>query len=468
MYDENKHDEYEDQNHETYSNYKENPDLMSDHTSSANSGFGESKSSKFASQETESQQTSGSNHNHKSSKASKKLARKTAGIVAAAVLFGAVSGGVMTGVSYIGERYTRIPAVSTTLGQSNDSTTNGAASIPVSNTVMDVSDVVEQAMPSVVAINDTMTVQQYGIFGLPETYQAKSSGSGIIIDKTDSELLIATNYHVVSGASDLTVTFSDDNTASAAVKGTDSATDLAVIAVKLSDISSDTLSKIKVATLGDSDNLKAGQQVIAIGNALGYGQSVTVGYVSALNREISDSNGISHTYIQTDAAINPGNSGGALIDLNGNVIGINAAKTASTEVEGVGYAIPISKAGEILDNLKTKQTREALDESAQGFLGIQGTNIDANASKAYGMPVGIYVYKILDDGAAASSDLKEKDIITKFDGQSVTTMDELKEMLTYYKSGSTVTLTVQSLTDGTYQEHDVTVTLGSRPSDNNS
>ena len=228
------------------------------------------------------------------------------------------------------------------------------------------------------------------------------------------------------------------------------------------------MSKIKVATLGDSDNLKAGQQVIAIGNALGYGQSVTVGYVSALNREISDSNGISHTYIQTDAAINPGNSGGALIDLNGNVIGINAAKTASTEVEGIGYAIPISKAGEILDNLKTKQTREALDESAQGFLGIQGTNIDANASKAYGMPVGIYVYKILDDGAAASSDLKEKDIITKFDGQSVTTMDELKEMLTYYKSGSTVTLTVQSLTDGTYQEHDVTVTLGSRPSDNNS
>lgn len=414
-------------------------------------------------QQPEEHKVSGSKHR----KSQKSIARKTAGIVAAAVLFGAVSGGVMTGVSYFGERYTRIPAVSTTVGSSSTDT-SGTGSTTVSNTVMDVSDVVEEAMPSVVAINDTMTVQQYGIFGLPETYQAQSSGSGIIIDKTDSELLIATNNHVVSGATDLTVTFSDDNTASAAVKGTDSATDLAVIAVKLSDISSDTLSKIKVASLGDSDNLKAGQQVIAIGNALGYGQSVTVGYVSALNRDISDSSGVEHTYIQTDAAINPGNSGGALIDLNGNVIGINAAKTASTEVEGIGYAIPISKAGEILDNLKTKQTREALDESAQGFLGIQGTNIDANASKAYGMPVGIYVYKILDDGAAASSDLKEKDIITKFDGQSVTTMDELKEMLTYYKSGSTVTLTVQSLEDGTYQEHDVTVTLGSRPSDNKS
>ena len=262
------------------------------------------------------------------------------------------------------------------------------------------------------------------------------------------------------------VTFTDSTQIAAAVKGTDSATDLAIIAVKLSDIPSDTMSKIKVATLGDSDNVKVGQQVIAIGNALGYGQSLTVGYISALDREITDENGIQHTYIQTDAAINPGNSGGALLDLNGNVIGINAAKNASTEVEGMGFAIPISKAQEILNNLMTKKTREAVDESAQGYLGIQGTNIHASAAQEFGMPVGIYLFKIVEGGAAASSDLKEKDIITKFDGQSVTNMEELKQMLTYYEGGSTVSLTVQSLVNGSYVEHEVQITLGTKPASN--
>lgn len=328
------------------------------------------------------------------------------------------------------------------------------------------SAIVEKAMPSIVAINDTMTVEQQDFFGRTQAFQAQSSGSGIIVGKNDTELLIATNNHVVSGATDLTVTFSDNKDAAAAVKGTDSATDLAIIAVKLSDIPDDTMSKIQIASLGNSDDVKVGQQVIAIGNALGYGQSVTVGYISALNRDITDENGISHTYIQTDAAINPGNSGGALIDLAGNVIGINAAKTASTEVEGMGFAIPISKAQEILNNLMTKKTRETVDEASQGYLGIQGTNIDANTSKAYGMPVGIYIYKIVPGGAAASSDLKEKDIITKFDGQSVTTMEELKNMLTYYEGGSTVTMTVQSLVNGAYVEHDVTVTLGTKPASN--
>lgn len=226
--------------------------------------------------------------------------------------------------------------------------------------VTDVSGIVENVMPSIVAINDTMTVQQRDFFGMPQTYQAQSSGSGIIVNQTDTELLIATNNHVVDGAQDLKVTFVDNNDVSAAVKGTDSASDLAIIAVQLQDIPSDTMSKIKVASLGDSDNIKVGQQVVAIGNALGYGQSVTVGYVSALDREITDSSGITRTFIQTDAAINPGNSGGALIDLNGNVIGINAAKTASTEVEGMGFAIPISKAQEILNNLMTKKTRVAV------------------------------------------------------------------------------------------------------------
>ena len=258
----------------------------------------------------------------------------------------------------------------------------------------------------------------------------------------------------------------DNNDVSAAVKGTDSASDLAIIAVQLKDIPSDTMSKIKVASLGDSDNIKVGQQVVAIGNALGYGQSVTVGYVSALDREITDGSGITRTFIQTDAAINPGNSGGALIDLNGNVIGINAAKTASTEVEGMGFAIPISKAQDILNSLMTKKTRVAVSEGAQGYLGIQGTNIDASAAQEFGMPVGIYVYKIVEGGAAASSDLKEKDIITKFDGQSVTNMEELKQMLTYYEGGSTVTLTVQSLANGAYVEHDVQITLGTKPAAN--
>lgn len=402
--------------------------------------------------------------------------RKAAGITAAAVLFGTVAGGVMTGVNYVGARLTGLSDITASASAETEGTTTAqipetkAASddqstTPVS-TVTDVSSIAEKAMPSLVAINDTMTVEQNNFFGMPQTYQAQSSGSGIIVGQNDTELLIATNNHVVSGATDMKVTFTDSTQVAAAVKGTDSATDLAIIAVKLSDIPSDTMSKIKVSTLGDSDHVKVGEQVIAIGNALGYGQSLTVGYISALDREITDENGIQHTYIQTDAAINPGNSGGALLDLNGNVIGINAAKNASTEVEGMGFAIPISKAQEILNNLMTKKTREAVDESAQGYLGIQGTNIDANASKEYGMPVGIYVYKIVEGGAAANSDLKEKDIITKFDGQSVTNMEELKQMLTYYEGGSTVELTVQSLVNGAYVEHNVQITLGTKPASN--
>ena len=403
-------------------------------------------------------------------------ARKAAGITAAAVLFGTVAGGVMTGVNYVGARLTGLADITATAPAETEGTTtaqvpetsaasNNGSTTAVS-TVTDVSSIAEKAMPSLVAINDTMTVEQNNFFGMPQTYQAQSSGSGIIVGQNDTELLIATNNHVVSGATDMKVTFTDSTQVAAAVKGTDSATDLAIIAVKLSDIPFDTMSKIKVATLGNSDNVKVGQQVIAIGNALGYGQSLTVGYISALDREITDENGIQHTYIQTDAAINPGNSGGALLDLNGNVIGINAAKNASTEVEGMGFAIPISKAQEILNNLMTKKTREAVDESAQGYLGIQGTNIDANASKEYGMPVGIYVYKIVEGGAAANSDLKEKDIITKFDGQSVTNMEELKQMLTYYEGGSTVSLTVQSLVNGSYVEHEVQITLGTKPASN--
>ena len=415
--------------------------------------------------------------NRKTRRAKGRFMKKAAGITAAALLFGVISGGTMVGVNYAGSRLMSLSGISSqtdTQTQSGSLQTspavansaNSSQNTTTVSTVSDVSAIVEKAMPSIVAINDTMTVEQQDFFGRTQAFQAQSSGSGIIVGKNDTELLIATNNHVVSGATDLTVTFSDNKDAAAAVKGTDSATDLAIIAVKLSDIPDDTMSKIQIASLGNSDDVKVGQQVIAIGNALGYGQSVTVGYISALNRDITDENGISHTYIQTDAAINPGNSGGALIDLAGNVIGINAAKTASTEVEGMGFAIPISKAQEILNNLMTKKTRETVDEASQGYLGIQGTNIDANTSKAYGLPVGIYIYKIVPGGAAASSDLKEKDIITKFDGQSVTTMEELKNMLTYYEGGSTVTMTVQSLVNGAYVEHDVTVTLGTKPASN--
>ncbi|MCD7992132.1 MAG: trypsin-like peptidase domain-containing protein [Clostridia bacterium] len=414
----------------------------------------------------------GDNQRNHSSKG--RFAKRVAGITAAAVLFGTVSGGVMPGVNYLGNRPTGAygtagaPAETQArnqIGQAAPANTqaSGNQGTTAVSAVTDVSGIVENAMPSIVAINDTMTVEQRDFFGMPQTYTAQSSSSGIIVNQTDTELLIATNNHVVDGASDLKVTFVDNKDVSAAVKGTDSASDLAIIAVQLKDIPSDTMSKIKVATLGNSDEIKVGQQVIAIGNALGYGQSVTVGYVSALDREITDKKGINRTFIQTDAAINPGNSGGALIDLNGNVIGINAAKTASTEVEGMGFAIPISKAQDILNSLMTKKTRVAVSEDAQGYLGIQGTNIDAATSQMYGMPVGIYVYKIVEGGAAASSDLKEKDIITKFDGQSVTSMEELKQMLTYYEGGAAVTLTVQSLVDGAYVEHDVQVTLGTRP-----
>ena len=399
------------------------------------------------------------------------VAKKAAAVTAAAVLFGVVAGGVMTGVNLVGSRlvglYGNTVTAETAAQESSESvpqttTAQTSESATAVSSSTNIENIVEQAMPSVVAINDTMTVEQRNFFGMPQTYQATSSGSGIIVAQSDTELLIATNNHVVSGATDLEVTFTDDTAVSAAIKGTDSASDLAIIAVQLSDIPTDTMNKIKLATMGDSDQLKVGQQVIAIGNALGYGQSVTVGYVSALNRQITDENGIQHTYIQTDAAINPGNSGGALLDLNGNVIGINAAKNASTEVEGMGFAIPSSTAKDILDNLMTKQTRIAVGEDAQGYLGIRVTNIDAATSQAYGMPVGVYVYQIMPEGAAANSDLKEKDIITKFDGQSITTAQELTDMLTYYEKGSEVTLTVQTLTNGAYVEHDVTVTLGDK------
>lgn len=428
--------------------------------------YDEEKNERTIIEETGNERGTGRKQQHRSS-----WAKKAAGITAAAVLFGTVSGGVMTGVNLIGMKLAGLykedsegisdqPAGQTQAAEA--ALSDPASGITPVAAVTDVSAIAEAAMPSIVAINDTMTIQQSDIFGFQKTYEAQSSGSGIIVGKNDTELLIATNNHVVSGSNDLKVTFVDGKDVAAAIKGTDSASDLAIIAVQMADIPSDTMGQIKVASIGNSDELKVGQQVIAIGNALGYGQSVTVGYVSALDREIKDEDGISRTFIQTDAAINPGNSGGALLDTWGNLIGINAAKTASTEVEGMGFAIPISKAQEILDDLMTKKTRIAVDEAEQGYLGIQATSIDAASAREFGMPVGVYVYKILENGAAANSELREKDIITKFDGQSITNREELQQMLTYYEGGSAVTLTVQSLIDGAYVEREVEITLGTR------
>ena len=399
------------------------------------------------------------------------MAGKIAGVTAAAVLFGTVAGGTMFAVNTTGEylkgQYTTIGQTETQaqvkVAQSDDgdSTTAGA---PVTSALQtDVSSIVEKAMPSVVAINNPMVMQQQTWFGPSQTVEVPSSGSGIIVGQNDEELLIVTNNHVVEDSKELTVTFIDNQQVSAAIKGTDSETDLAVIAIPLKDIPSDTMSQIKVATLGDSDALKVGQGVIAIGNALGYGQSVTVGYVSALNREVKAEDQTTRNLLQTDAAINPGNSGGALLNMKGEVIGINAAKYSSTEVEGMGYAIPISQAQDIINELMNKKTRVAVDEADQGYLGIQGQNIDETAASLYGMPRGIYVYKIVEDSAASQSDLREKDIITKFDGQTVRTMADLKDMLTYYKGGDTVNLTVQSLENGQYVERTVEITLGTKP-----
>ena len=353
------------------------------------------------------------------------------------------------------------------MAQAETSGTDSQASADAQSVLpLDVSPIVEAAMPSVVAINNKMLLEQETWFGYSQTYEVPSSGSGIIVGQNDEELLIVTNNHVVEDSTELTVTFIDQEPVPAAIKGTDAEVDLAVIAVKLSDIPADTMSRIKIATIGDSDALKVGEGVIAIGNALGYGQSVTVGYVSALNRAVKAEDNTTKFLIQTDAAINPGNSGGALLNMKGELIGINVAKYSSTEVEGMGYAIPISQAQEIINELMNRKTRVEVDAAKQGYLGIQASNIDETAATLYGMPRGIYVYKIVEGGAASKSDLREKDIITKFDGQTVRTMDDLQKMLTYYEGGDTIELTVQSLENGQYVERTVTITLDMKPQEN--
>ncbi len=411
--------------------------------------------------------------------------KKAAGIIAAAILFGTVSGAAMVGVNMAASiLLPPLPVSSQPAEEATEAPAEKQGGFHQSQPdikmpefyknqspapVTDVSSIVEEAMPSVVAITSTMEYESndsYSWFfggGGSQVYEVPSSGSGIIVGENDQELLIVTNNHVVEASKEVKVAFIDESVVEASIKGTDADADLAVIAVPLENISQDTMSKIKTAKLGDSDQLKVGQGVVAIGNALGYGQSVTVGYVSALNREVRVSQNSTRTLLQTDAAINPGNSGGALLNMQGEVIGINAAKYSSTEVEGIGYAIPISKAQGIIGDLMNKKTQKLVDEEKRGYLGIQGTSVDSDTSKALGMPEGVYVFKILENGAAAGSDINEKDIITKFDGQSVKNMVDLQELLTYYEVGDEVVLTVQSLENGQYVERKVTVTLAPMP-----
>ena len=336
----------------------------------------------------------------------------------------------------------------------------------------DVSDVVEKVMPAMVSIVNNFT-ESANVFGQQYTQEEAASGSGIIVGKTDDELLIVSNNHVVESADTLTVTFIDGSEAQAQVKGLDSDMDLAVIAVSLNDLSDDTKNAITVATLGSSDDLKLGEPVIAIGNALGYGQSVTNGIVSALNREITLENGSTGTFIQTNAAINPGNSGGALLNMNGEVIGINSNKIGGTTVEGIGgtivegmgYAIPITSASPIIADLMERQTRTKVAEDEVGYIGISLQEVTSQISQMYNMPEGIYVVSVEEGSAAANAGIMKGDIITKFDGSSISSYSDLQKMLQYYAAGDSVTITVQRPQNGEYVSVELNLTLGSRPAD---
>ena len=327
---------------------------------------------------------------------------------------------------------------------------------------MSVTELAKNNLPCVVSITNTSVTQLRSMWGngtIP--YENVSRGSGIIIGQTDDELLIATNAHVVNGADSITVGFVDSEIYDATVKGADTEIDLAVIGVKMSDLKKDTLSEIKVAVIGDSDALQVGEQVVAIGNAVGYGQSVTTGIVSALDRDVPDDE-VDTCYIQTDAAINPGNSGGALLNMKGEVIGINSAKIMSTYVEGMGYAIPMNTADPVIETLMNRKTRDKVDEAKTGYLGITGVSVDDQTSKMYGIPEGIYLQEVTEDGPAEKAGLHKGDIIKKFDGVSVSTISDLRSKMEYYEAGEQVDIQYCRQEDGEYVDKTVTVTLSAR------
>ena len=398
----------------------------------------------------------GPQQNPKAPKPKKGYAKKVALVVGAAVLFGAVGGVTMQGTSYLTGKLlgkNTKSTVSTTKTVSNAKLTTSTSTV-----TSDVSDIVENTLPSIVSITNMSVQEVQNFFGGISQQESESAGSGIIISQNDSELLVVTNNHVVEGSDTLTVTFNDGNSVEAQIKGTDSARDLAVVAVPLDKISDDTMNAIKVATLGDSDSLKVGEPAIAIGNALGYGQSVTTGIVSATGRTID---GFDGEYIQTDAAINPGNSGGALLNANGEVIGINSAKINSSAVEGMGFAIPISDASDVIQNLMNKETRSKVSDEERGYLGIKGYDVSEEGAQMYNMPTGVYVKEVMSGGGAEKAGLTKGSIITGFEGSSISGMSSLQEQLQYYKAGEEVTLTVQIPDkNGEYTEKDIKVTLG--------
>lgn len=419
--------------------------------------------------------------------------KKAGTTIALAVIFGLVAAVVFQAANFAADRFLNTGKSSVQIKTtdsvdlqetaSDDSTADKMLSDSENGTV---AAVAQASMPSVVAIT-TVSVQEIpSFFGYSShQYKSASTGSGIIVGDNDDELLIATNNHVVDGATTLSVCFIGDDVAnaetetvnagdngdlnvedavSAKIKGTDADNDLAVVAVKKSDIPEDTLNQIKIAQIGSSDDLAVGQQVVAIGNALGYGQSVTSGWISALNRTISTDDGTNSTgLIQTDAAINPGNSGGALLNMKGELIGINSAKYADSAVEGMGYAIPISKAKPILEELMNRETREKVDSSKKGYLGVSLASLTTEAIEMYNMPTGAFVRNVENDSPAQEAGICKGDIIVKFDGQKVSDGDDLLDKLQYYKSGEKIEAVIARATNGEYEENTIELTLGTRP-----
>ena len=397
-----------------------------------------------------------------------------------AVLFGVVAGGIIIGSSMIVHKEikneqkteyqlptTELPQQENADGDSNSAAGSGSdATEEVSAGTTGeytVAQVAKSCMPSVVSITNASVKTVQDFFGGVQQYPSESSGSGIIVGQNDSEILVATNNHVVADADTITVAFDDDAVYEAQVKGTDSDNDLAVVAVKISDMSEDTLKSIKVVSIGNSDELEIGEQVVAIGNALGYGQSVTSGWISAVDREVTDEDGkTTGKLIQTDAAINPGNSGGALLNMQGELIGINSAKAAATEVEGMGYAIPVSVAQPILDELMNRETRYKTDEEHAGYIGVTCLNVDSTSAQTYGIPLGAFVDSVEEGGPAQTAGIQKGDVIVKFDGMTVSGSSDLVGKLEYYQAGETVDVVISRAHNGEYQEQTVSVTLGKK------
>lgn len=388
--------------------------------------------------------------------------RKAFKLVASAAVFGLVAGTAFQGVEMAGNYINGTQTEdSGSQSQAKLSTTSVVAGTSSSGN-SDVSDIVDQVLPSLVSIDVTATVKTNTFFGT-QTQESTGSGSGIIIADQDGKLYIATNNHVVDGANSVKIKFYDETVSDASVKGTDSTTDLAVVEVDKSKLSEDTLNKIKVATIGDSTKTKVGEQAIAIGNALGYGTSVTVGYISAKDREIASEDSTSVKLLQTDAAINPGNSGGALVNTNGEVIGINSSKFASEEVEGMGFAIPMATAEPILTELMNEKE---ISQDKQAYLGITGKDVTSEYTQAYGLPEGIYVTEVSSGSPAEKAGLKQGYIITSINGKDVKTLEQLQERLSKIESGSSGTIGVQIASGGSYQEKTLNVTFGSKSSSN--